>query len=152
LCNKYNNVNTMRDSARLTSPLNHQLPHLWRVFTQTRSRINYKYNARFRRSYWHHMAPARPGWQGDPWSAASVATPQQSWDEVSASPWRPTPPCRLWLGWRPWARYPCSTRNEGMHCNENSFSGHCAASVPISICRWAISIFPGSVHVFPAAE
>ncbi len=35
-----------------------------------------------------------------------------------------------------------------------SFSGNCSASVPISTltCLWAIYIFLGSVHIFPAAE
>ncbi len=35
-----------------------------------------------------------------------------------------------------------------------SFSGNCATSVPIStlMCLWAIYIFLGSVHIFPAAE
>ncbi len=34
------------------------------------------------------------------------------------------------------------------------FSGNCAASVPIStlMCLWAIYIFSGSVHTFPAAK
>jgi hypothetical protein len=35
-----------------------------------------------------------------------------------------------------------------------SFSGKCTASVAIStfMCLWAIYIFLGSIHIFPAAE
>ncbi len=35
-----------------------------------------------------------------------------------------------------------------------SFSGNCAASVPISIlmCLWGIYIFPGLVHIFPGSR
>jgi len=45
---------------------------------------------------------------------------------------------------------------DAVHCNENliyvlySFSGNCAASVPMStfMCLWAINISPGSVYIF----
>ncbi len=64
------------------------------------------------------------------------------------------------IGFLHWEKFSVATGPSRVQCTSKkipfmySFSGNCAASVPIStfMCLWATYVFPGSVHIFPAAE